>query len=63
MVSIQSTVAVTDHVFPARSKKVKTNVPFSVKLYHDTLSQLIASENQLMVARTAPLVQTPDVGL
>ena len=31
VVSIQLTVAIVDHVFPARSAKVKVNEPFPVK--------------------------------
>lgn len=55
-ISIRVTVAVRTHALPARSVKVKRNVPLPVKICPVALRPVTVSENPVMVAVTFPLV-------
>jgi hypothetical protein len=53
------TVPVALHIFPARSVKVNTNVPFPVNIYPVAFIPVNVSLYQVNIASTFPLVH-PD---
>ena len=56
MLSIQFTIPVTLHVFPARSEKVKRKLPLPVNRYPVAFIHVTVSLNHVSIAITAPLV-------
>lgn len=62
LLSIQSTVAITDPVFPPISEKVNVNVQLSVNVYQVVFILYKFSFRPVSVTTTLPLVQFPDIG-
>lgn len=60
--SIHVTIPVAYQVFHARSRKVKTKLPFPVNVCPVAFRPVIGSLNPVTVAITLPLVTEPDHG-
>lgn len=63
VLSIRLTVAIASQVFPARSSKVKVNVPLVVKICHVAFIPVMSSLNHVRIVHTFVFVLVPDHGV